>query len=370
MNNVEGKPDVNGVLSNMVDMSHEKVIFYNHKDTGLKVILAIHNTVLGPALGGTRILHYSNEADALNDVLRLSSGMTYKSSLAGLDIGGGKAVIIGDPSIVKTEAFLRSYGRFVDSLGGKYITAEDVNTTVHDVVTIAKETKYVTGLPESHGGNGDPSLITAYGVYMGIKAGVKFAKGTDSLKNIKIGVQGVGKVGSILVKYLCNDGATVLVTDVSDDSLKYVASNYNVKVVPIDDFYDADMDVYAPCALGGTLNDNNIMSLKCTIVAGAANNQLDDANRHSKQLMNKGIVYLPDFVINAGGVINAYAEFIGDSDSKRVKYDTEKIYTTCLNILRESIRRSISTNDIAMEMASRRINDIKNANLSYRLSYD
>jgi leucine dehydrogenase len=356
-----------GVIDSMLARDHEKIIYYSDRDSGLKAIVALHNTVLGPALGGTRIMNYASEEQALSDVLRLSAGMTYKSSVAGLDIGGGKAVIIGNPANVRTEAVLRKYGRFINTLGGEYITAEDVNVTVHDVVNMSKETRYVTGMPESFGGNGDPSVATAYGTYLGIKAAVKKVYGYDSLNNIKIGVEGVGKVGSLLVGHLANENAKIFVTDISPDNLKYVTDNYKATVVTLHDFYDLDLDVYAPCALGGTLNDNVISRLKCKIVAGCANNQLENIEIHSKLLYDKRIIYVPDFVINAGGVINAYAEFIGNKDVNRINYETEKIYDTCLTILHESERKNLYPNAVAMDIARRRIELVKNAGLSYRL---
>ena len=300
--------------------------------TGLKALIGVHNTVLGPALGGTRMWPYSSEEEAITDVLRLSRGMTFKNALAGLNLGGGKAVIIGDPKL-KNEAFLRRFGRFIESLGGRYVTAEDVNMKTSDMVHIAMETRYVTGLPQIKGGAGDPSPVTAFGVYMGMKAASKKAFGTDSLHGKKIGVQGVGQVGKYLINYLVKEGAELLITDIFEDKLKEIANATGATVVDANVIYDLPLDIYAPCALGSTIDDQTIDRLKCKVIAGGANNQLKDEAKHGKMLIEKGITYAPDFLINAGGVINVGAEFYGNYEEKAVYAQTEKIYDTCLSIL-------------------------------------
>jgi leucine dehydrogenase len=242
--------------------NHEQVVFCNDNDSGLKAIIAIHNTVLGPGLGGTRMWNYASEADALTDVLRLSRGMTYKAAISGLNLGGAKAVIIGDANKDKSEALMRKFGRFVENLNGKYITAEDVGTTTQDMVYVNMETDSVCGLPESRGGGGDPSPVTAYGVYMGMKASAKKAYGTDSLAGKKIGIQGIGKVGMHLVELVSKENAEVYVSDINQASLDHAVKEYNATVVNGDEMYDLDMDIFAPCALGGILNTENIEKLK------------------------------------------------------------------------------------------------------------
>ena len=287
------------IFGQISTMNHEQVVICHDQPTGLKAIIGIHNTILGPALGGTRMWPYSSEAEAITDVLRLSRGMTFKNSLAGLNLGGGKAVILGNPSL-KNEAFLRRFGRFIESLGGRYVTAEDVNMNTSDMEYIRMETRHVAGLPEIKGGSGDPSPVTAFGTYMGMKAAAKKAFGSDSLEGKKIGVQGVGQVGKYLIEYLVKEGAEVMITDIFEDKLKQVAKNTGATVVDPTVIYDLDMDIYAPCALGATINDETIDRLKCKVIAGAANNQLKDEATHGQILLEKGIVYAPDFLINAG----------------------------------------------------------------------
>jgi len=296
------------VIGQMSKMGHEQILFCNDEATGLKAIIAVHNTVLGPALGGTRMWMYSSEAEALNDVLRLSRGMTYKNSISGLNLGGGKAVIIGDARSMKSEALFRRFGKFVNSLAGKYITAEDVGINPQDMNWVSMETKHVVGLP---GKSGDPSPVTAYGTYMGMKACAKQQFGSDSLEGKVVAVQGVGHVGVYLVKHLANEGAKVFITDIHEETLKRVSSTYGATVVSPDDIYDVPMDIYAPCALGATVNDDTLSRLSCSIIAGAANNQLKEESKHGVEVMKKGIIYAPDFTINAGGVINCFSEVQG-----------------------------------------------------------
>lgn len=342
---------VNTVLSDMSVYNHEQVVFCQDKATGLKAIIAVHNTVCGPALGGTRMWNYTSEADAVTDVLRLSRGMTYKNALAGLNLGGGKAVIIGDSKTQKNEALFRRFGKFVDSLSGKYITAEDVGISPQDMTWVNMETNHVAGLP---GKSGDPSPVTAFGVYMGIKACAKQQFGSDSLAGKKVAVQGVGHVGEYLVKHLTAEGAKVYITDINEELLKRVATTYKAEVVGLNDIYDLDMDIYAPCALGATVNDDTLSRLKCSIIAGAANNQLKQEDKHGKIVMEKGLIYAPDFMINAGGVINCYAE-VANLSAEWAMAKAEDIYNTATNILKRSKDQNIPTYAIANQMAEERI---------------
>jgi len=350
--------DESSVFAGVSQLGHEQIVFCHDQATGLKAIIGIHNTVLGPALGGTRMWNYANEADALKDVLRLSRGMTYKAAITGLNLGGGKAVIIGDAGKLKTEAFLRRFGKFVNSLNGKYVTAEDVNMKTRDMEYIGMETKHVTGLPETMGGGGDPSPVTAYGTYMGMKATAKKVYGSDSLTGKKIGVQGVGQVGMYLVERLAEENAEVFITDISEDKLKHVSNEYGAKVVGMDEIYDLDMDIYAPCALGATLNDDTIGRLKCEIIAGAANNQLENEVKHGNMLIEKKITYAPDFLINAGGLINVYEEYLGSYSRERTYNTAEKIYDTTLDIITKSEKDGISSQEAAIKLAEKRIQDI------------
>jgi leucine dehydrogenase len=339
-------------------LGHEQVVFCHDEPTGLKAIIAIHNTVLGPALGGTRMWSYASEQEALTDVLRLSRGMTFKAAISGINLGGGKAVIIGDAKTKKTEAFLRRFGKFVNSLNGKYITAEDVNMKTSDMEYINMETKYVTGLPESMGGGGDPSPVTAYGVYLGMKATAKKVYGEDSLAGKRVAVQGVGQVGMHLVEYLVKENADVFVTDLFEEKALAIAKKYDVVPVGQDEIYDLDVDIYAPCALGATVNDDTIARLRCNIIAGAANNQLKDELKHGYMLMDKSITYAPDFLINAGGLINVYNEYQGNYSRKRVFEQAEKIYDTCFNILTLAEKEKISSQEAAIKLSEKRIADI------------
>jgi len=333
---------------------HEQIIFCNDKDTGLKAIIGIHNTVLGPALGGTRMWDYASEWDALNDVLRLSRGMTFKSAITGLNLGGGKAVIIGDAKTQKTPELMLKFGEFVNSLGGKYITAEDVGMETSDMDLVRTVTPYVTGISEEKGGAGNPSPITAYGVFMGIKASAKFKFGNDDLEGKVIYVQGIGNVGEALVEHLSNEGAKVYISDLNQDRLAEVRDKYSVEIYGGDNLYAEEMDIYAPCALGATINDATINQLKAKIIAGAANNQLAEEGRHGLMLKEKGIVYAPDFLINAGGIINVYAE-LENYGRKEIIRKTENIYNTTLEILNDADKKDITTHQAAFDLAKAKI---------------
>jgi leucine dehydrogenase len=348
------KTAVNTVLTDMSVYDHEQVVFCQDQATGLKAIIAVHNTVCGPALGGTRMWNYATEAEAVTDVLRLSRGMTYKNALAGLNLGGGKAVIIGDSKTQKNEALFRRFGKFVNSLSGKYITAEDVGISPQDMTWVNMETNHVAGLP---GKSGDPSPVTAFGVYMGMKACAKEQFGSDSLAGKKVAVQGIGHVGEYLVKHLTDEGAKVYITDINEEALKRVAAKYNAEVVGVNAIYDLDIDIYAPCALGATLNDDTLSRLKCSIIAGAANNQLKQEDVHGKIVMEKGLIYAPDFMLNAGGVINCYAE-VADLTAAWAMAKAEDIYNTTANILKRSKENNIPTYAIANRMAEERIEAI------------
>jgi leucine dehydrogenase len=352
------------IFTQLGTYDHEQIVFCNDNSTGLKAIIAIHNTVLGPGLGGTRVWNYNNEAEAINDVMRLSRGMTYKAAISGLNLGGAKAVIIGDASKIKTEALMRKFGRFVENLNGKYITAEDVNTTTRDMEYVNMETDHVVGLPESMGGGGDPSPVTAYGVYMGMKASAKNVFGSDSLSGKKIAVQGVGKVGGHLLEFLHKEGASLYISDINQDILSHYASTLGATVVNGDEIYGLDVDVFAPCALGAVLNDANIEKLKCAIIAGAANNQLAEETIHGPALMKKGITYAPDFLINAGGLINVYQEHIGYNKETAYR-QAQLIYDVTLEILKVSAADQIHTQKAAMNLAEKRINDISKLKSTY-----
>ena len=350
----ESKFAENFVFSNPSFANHELIVFCHDKDTGLKAIIAIHNTTLGPSLGGTRMWSYKTDAEALNDVLRLSRGMTYKAAISGLQLGGGKAVIFGDSKKDKTPEMFIKYGEFIESLNGKYITAEDVGTSTTDMVNVRKSTTHVTGLPEEMGGGGDPSPVTAYGVYMGMKAAAKKCWGVDLLKGRKIVIQGVGHVGENLVKLVSEEDAKVYITDINKDQLVLIASKYGAEIINPDEVYDKEMDIYAPCALGATLNSENILRLKCAVVSGAANNQLADENIHGRMLADKGILYAPDFLINAGGLINVFSELRG-YNRKDALSRTEHIYDTTLEIFDKAKRENITTIEAAKKIAEERI---------------
>ncbi|WP_440881739.1 Glu/Leu/Phe/Val family dehydrogenase [Tenacibaculum sp. C7A-26P2] len=338
--------------------NHEQIVFCNDEDTGLKAIIGIHNTTLGPALGGTRMWQYKNEWEALNDVLRLSRGMTYKSAISGLNLGGGKAVIIGDAKTQKNDNLMRRFAEFVHSLSGKYITAEDVGMETRDMDIMRKITPHVTGVSESIGGSGNPSPVTAYGVYMGMKAASKHKLGTDKLEGKKILVQGIGHVGEALVKYITDEGAEVILNDINESRLEELSKKYNAKVALGNDVYELDIDIYAPCALGATLNDKTINQLNAKVIAGAANNQLENEIRHGKLLKDKGIAYAPDFLINAGGIINVYAEVSGYGKEEIMKR-TENIYDTTLDIFYLAQKENITPHRAAFDIAQSRINKRK-----------
>jgi leucine dehydrogenase len=340
---------------------YEQVVFCSDDQSGLRAIIAIHSTALGPALGGTRFFPYQNEEQALIDVLRLSKGMTYKAAAAGLDLGGGKAVILGDPKRIKTEELLRAYGRFIETLGGRYITAEDVGTALDDMDVVRRESRWVTGCSHTYGGSGDPSPVTAWGVAQGIKACLLEATGEPSLQGRSVAIQGVGKVGHALCGYLTEAGAKVVVADIDLDNLARAVSDFGVETAPLKTIHGLDVDVFAPCALGGGINDDTISEFRCQIIAGAANNQLA-RQEHGEKLRDLGILYAPDFVINAGGLINVEDELRG-YDRERAMKRVEGIYKQLQYIFAMSREKGISTAQAADEYAEDRIRKISRIRL-------
>ena len=337
---------------------HEQVVFCKDKLSGLKAIIAIHDTTLGPSLGGCRMWNYSSDEDALTDVLRLSKGMTYKAAISDLQLGGGKSVIIGDPHKIKSEDLFKAFGRFVDSLNGRYITAEDVNIRVPDMEIVAKETEYCTGVGS---GSGDPSPLTALGVFHGIRAGLHFKRGSDELKGVRVGIQGCGNVGSYLAGYLAEQGAKLFVTDINAKRVENLVNKYQATAVPLSEVHSADIDVYAPCALGGILNSDTIPNIKAKIIAGGANNQLLDETKHMKMLEDMGILYAPDYAINAAGVMNVYQELIG-YDRQAVEMKAARIYKTLMTVFERSQSTGLSTIQTANEIAETKIQSGRNPN--------
>ncbi len=340
---------------------YEQIVFCSDDQSGLRAIIAIHSTALGPALGGTRFFPYRNEEDALVDVLRLAKGMTYKAAAAGLDLGGGKAVVIGDPRRIKSEELLRAYGRFIETLGGRYITAEDVGTALEDMDIVRRESRWVTGCSRTYGGSGDPSPVTAYGVLHGIKACLLEVYGDPSLEGRTVALQGVGKVGNALCGYLVNEGARVTIADVDVDNLGKAVASYGVQSVLYDDIHKMEVDVFAPCALGGGINDDTISEFRCKIIAGAANNQLA-RDEHGEKLRDLGILYAPDFVVNAGGLINVEDELRG-YDRERAMSRVEGIYKALQHIFSLASERGISTAQAALQHAEARIRKISRIRL-------
>lgn len=341
---------------------YEQVVFCHEKASGLKAIIAIHDTTLGPALGGCRMWKYDSEEQALVDALRLARGMTYKSAAAGLNLGGGKAVIIGDPKKDKTEALFRAFGRYVQSLGGRYITAEDVGIGVADMDIVRMETSYVTGA-SGKGSSGDPSPVTAYGAWHGIRACAQEVWGTDSVEGRTVAVQGVGSVGYHVAKHLHEAGAKLIVTDIDPERVKRAVDDFGAKAVGPEEIYDVECDIFAPCALGAVLNDNTIPRLKCRIVAGAANNQLRE-ERHAAALEERGILYAPDFVINAGGVINVADELEGYNRERALR-KAAGIYDNIRRVFAIAKRDGITTAQAADRMAEERISLIKEIKSTY-----
>jgi leucine dehydrogenase len=338
---------------------YEQVVFCQDKQSGLKAIIAIHDTTLGPALGGTRMWTYESEEAAIIDALRLAKGMTYKNAAAGLNLGGGKTVIIGDPRKDKSEELFRAFGRYIQGLNGRYITAEDVGTTVADMDLIHEETDYVTGISPAFGSSGNPSPVTAYGVYVGMKAAAKEAFGSDSLEGKVVAIQGVGNVAYTLCKYLHEEGAQLIVTDINKEAVQRAVEDFGARAVDPNEIYGVECDIYAPCALGATINDDTIPHLKAKVIAGSANNQLKDT-RHGDLIHEMGIVYAPDYVINAGGVINVADELYGYNHERAIK-KVDQIYASIEKVIAISKRDGIPTYVAADRMAEERIEKMRNS---------
>ena len=341
------------IFKYMEKYDYEQLVFCQDEASGLKAVIAIHDTTLGPALGGARMWTYASEENAIEDALRLARGMTYKNAAAGLNLGGGKTVIIGDPFKDKNEEMFRALGRFIQGLNGRYITAEDVGTTVSDMDLIHEETNYVTGISPAFGSSGNPSPVTAYGVYRGMKAAAKEAFGSDSLEGLKVSVQGLGNVAYKLCEYLHNEGAKLVVTDINQAAIDRVVNDFDAIAVAPDEIYAQEVDIFSPCALGAILNDETIPQLKAKVIAGSANNQLKDS-RHGDYLHELGIVYAPDYVINAGGVINVSDELYGYNRERAMKR-VDGIYDSIEKIFAISKRDGIPTYVAANRLAEERI---------------
>ncbi len=348
-------------IPSLSPLGHEQVAFCHDRANGLRAIIAIYSTALGPALGGTRFYPYESEELALQDALRLSRAMAYKNAVSGLDHGGGKAVIIGDPATDKSEALLRAYGRFVESLGGRYVTAADVGTYVADMDIVAKETRFATGRTEANGGAGDSSVLTAYGVFQGMRASAAHVWGRPSLAGRTVGIAGVGKVGSQLGAHLLEDGARVVVTDVNSAAIEALREKHPEIVTVVDDqaLVRAELDVYAPCALGGALDAATVSVLSAKVVCGAANNQLavEGPGGTAEALMARGITYAPDFLVNAGGVIQVSDELHG-FDFARAKARTEGIFEATASVLELAAMRGISPAVAADQLAEERMSQV------------
>jgi leucine dehydrogenase len=331
---------------------HEQVSFASDEESGYRGIIAIHNTVLGPALGGTRFWNYRSDAEALTGVLRLSRGMTFKAAMAGLKLGGGKSVILGDPGTGDREAIMRAHGRHIEFLAGRYVTGEDVGTSPSDMEWIRKETKHVVGLREM---SGDPSPATALGVFLGMKACAMFRYGNESLASKRVALQGCGHVGYYLARHLNDVGAKLIVSDIDGSKVKRCQDEFEAVAVPPDQIYGVEADIFAPCALGAVINDKSLKALKVDIVAGSANNQLAE-ERHGDLIEEAGIVYAPDYVINAGGVINVFSEIAG-WDLEETRRKVSEIFDTVSHVLRISRQQRIPTHRAADRLAQRRIEE-------------
>jgi leucine dehydrogenase len=341
------------LFETIAETGHEQIVYCHSKDAGLKAIIAIHNSVLGPALGGLRMWPYKNESEALNDVLRLSRGMTYKNAVAGLNLGGGKAVIIGDPAKDKSEALFRAFGRFVNSLNGRYITAEDVGIDVNDMEWVFRETEFVTGVHQVHGGSGDPSPFTAFGTLQGLMAALNHKFGNEDVGKYSYAVQGAGHVGLEFIKLLREQNAKVFVTDINKSLVQRAVDEYGCTAVGVDEIYDVDADVYSPCALGGTVNEQTLPRLKCKIICGAANNQLAN-DAIGVEVEKRGILYAPDYAVNAGGVMNVSLEIDGYNRERAMRM-MRTIYYNVGRIFEIAKRDGIPTFKAADRMAEERI---------------
>ena len=344
------------LFETLATTGHEEVVFCHNREAGLKAIIAIHNSVLGPALGGLRMWPYRSEQEAVNDVLRLSRGMTYKNAVAGLNLGGGKAVIIGDPAKDKSEALFRAFGRFVESLNGRYITAEDVGIDVNDMEWVFRETSFVTGVHQVHGGSGDPSPFTAYGTLQGLMAALNARFGDEDVGKHSYAAQGAGHVGMEFIKLLREQGAKVFVTDINKELVDRAVDEHGCTAVGLDEIYDVDADVYSPCALGGTVNEQTLPRLKCKVICGAANNQLAN-DAIGDEVTRRGIFYAPDYAVNAGGVMNISLEIDGYNRERAMRM-MRTIYHNVSRIFEIARRDDIPTYKAADRMAEERISAI------------
>lgn len=354
------------IFKYMEDYDYEQLIFCQDKQSGLKAIIAIHDTTLGPALGGTRMWNYDSEEAAIEDALRLAKGMTYKSAVAGLNLGGGKAVILGDPKKDKNEELFRAFGRFIQGLNGRFITAEDVGTTVEDMDIIHEETDFVTGISTTFGSSGNPAPVTAYGVYRGMKAAAKESFGTDSLEGKVVAIQGVGNVAYHLCRHLHEEGARLIVTDINHTQVQRAVEEFDAKPVDPNEIYHVECDIFSPCALGAVINDKTIPLFKAKVIAGSANNQLQDS-KHGDTLHDLGIVYAPDYVINAGGVINVADELHGYSRERAMK-KVESIYDKIEKVFAIAKRDRIPTYKAADRLAEERMAKLLNSRRQFLLN--
>lgn len=342
---------------------HEQVVFFQHRESSLRCIIAIHSTVLGPALGGLRMWPYASEADALRDVLRHSRDMTYKAAIAGLNLGGAKAVLIGHPENDKSEALFRALGRFIGSLGGRYITAEDVGTNVDDMELIQQETRHVVGVHQVNGGSGDPAPFTALGTLHGIRACLEFKLGHSDLGRVSFAIQGAGQVGYHLARHLSDAGAKVFITDINEERVEHVVNECGATAVPMAQIYDVDADVFAPCAFGAVINEDTLPRLRCKIVAGGANHQLE-SEELGTELDRRGILYAPDYAINAGGLMNSALELDGYI-AERAERGVARIHGIIARILRLSAADKIPTWQAAKRLADDRLTAIGRIKLPY-----
>lgn len=351
--------DPSSVFTHMARFDHEQVVFCQDAHSGLQAIIAIHDTTLGPSLGGCRMYPYASHADALNDVLRLSRGMSYKAAVSGLNLGGGKAVIIGNPKTDKKEVLWRAFGRFIAGLGGRYITAEDSGSTLQDIETVRLETKHVVGVSRALGGSGDPSPVTALGVFAGMRAAIEEGLGHNNFTGLRVAVQGCGAVGYHLVGHLVRAGAHVVVTDKDKDTLSRVAADFPVEVAQPELLLETECDVLAPCALGGILNAQTIDRLRCRVIAGAANNQLGDEQADGQRLRARGITYAPDFVINAGGLINVASELEGYNQDRALG-QAQNIYGTLQRVFAHARTNDMMSFAAANALAQQRLASLRN----------
>ncbi|MCX6140772.1 MAG: Glu/Leu/Phe/Val dehydrogenase [Candidatus Kapabacteria bacterium] len=351
------------IFETLQSMGHEQVVLCSDPVTGLRAIIAIHDTSLGPALGGTRMWKYESDEAAITDALRLSRGMTYKAAVSGVNLGGGKAVLIGDPRTDKSEAMFRAYGRMVETLRGRYITAEDVGTSVQDMEWINMETKYVTGVG-GIGGSGDPSPVTAMGVYSGMRASAHTTWGSDSLAGKRVVVQGAGNVASHLVEYLVKDGALVFVTDIYQEKAKALAAKHGATAISPEEVFTTECDVFSPNALGAILNDDTIPKLSCAVVCGGANNQLKEEQKHAHMLKDRNILYAPDYVVNSGGLMNVASEVDG-YDRAKVMRQAEGIYDITMNILLTARDRDVLTIEASNAIAEDRLRKVRHVHGTY-----